>query len=130
MSSGQGAAPANWARRLDARGPVEDLVQGRLGCGCPAEVFDLIERRLVTGDSLPDVLELTIGRRLLVHLVDAAAADRETAVALLGRGRRWRDERGLNRFRLVLIHGREEDYVLPPTTDDRLHWHCLPDPGF
>jgi len=130
MTSGQGSVPADWARRLDARGPVEDLVQGRLGCGCPAEVFDLIERRLVADAPLPDVLELTIGRRLLVHLVDAAAADEEIAVALLKRGRKWRDERGLNRFRLVLIGGREEDYDLAPAPDDRLHWHCLPDPGF
>lgn len=127
MTSGNQTAPTDWAQKLDARGPVEDLVRGRLGCGCPAEVFDLIERRLVSDAPLPEVLELTIGRRLLIHLVDAAAADRETAAALLGRGRRWRDERGLHRFRLVLIGGREENYDLPPETDDRLHWHCLPD---
>ncbi|MBU0515922.1 MAG: hypothetical protein KJ621_14235 [Proteobacteria bacterium] len=130
MISRKKTAPADWAMQMDARGPVEDLVQGRLGCGCPAEVFDHLERRLVTDVYLPDVLELTIGRRLLVHLVDAAAADREIAAALLERGRRWRDERGLNRFRLVLVGGREEDYPPPPDLDDRLHWHCLSDSDF
>jgi hypothetical protein len=115
-----------WEKALAGRGPVERLAQGRLGCGCPAEVFESIARRRVTDADLPEVLEIEIGRRLLIHLAPADGADGDAVEALLTRGRRWRDTRGLNRFRLVLI-GRDEAPDVSRLTrgDNRLHLHAM-----
>jgi hypothetical protein len=114
-----------WEGALAGRDRVEGLVKGRLGCGCPVEVFDHIQRRRAAGPGLPEVFELQIGDRLLVHLADAAGVDRTTVEALLEQGRRLRDERGLNRFRLVLIGRGMEPLPSPPVDDDRLHLHVL-----
>lgn len=124
-----GALPVQvWEGALAGRDEVEGLVQGRLGCGCPAEVFERITRRRVSDPGLPEVFEIEIGGRLLVHLTPADPADRAVVEALLRRGRRWRDERGLNRFRLVLVGpGDAPDVSALASGDDRLHLHVLPD---
>jgi hypothetical protein len=123
-----GASPLDaWEEALAGREKVERLAQGRLGCGCPAEVFERITRRRVSDPNLPEVFEIEIGGRLLVHLAAADPADRAVVEALLERGRRWRDDRGLNRFRLVLIGpGDAPDVSTLLAGDDRLHLHVLP----
>ena len=116
---------------------VEGFVRDALGCACPLAVFGDI--RLETDPAgfadIPGARLLTIGGRLLMLLVDAAATDLGAARvdALLRRGRDLRDAGGFNRFRLVIVGSPGECAGAPATLDpdsvltqdDRLHLHTI-----
>jgi len=85
---------------------IERFVKGTLGCSCPAEVFRQVELETATeprGTGL--MTRLVIGRKLLVYLAVPSASTQfpKQLVDLARHGRRERDERSLNRFRLVLV---------------------------
>jgi hypothetical protein len=86
---------------------IKHFIQNTLGCSCPEEVFRSIDvRRNVRLNSFI-VLDsaLIIGNRLLVYLAEAGSAGciEEHLPVLVAAGKKERDERGLNRFRLVLV---------------------------
>lgn len=115
------------AEALDSRAAVEVLAQGQLGCGCRAWVFDSIERRRVAEPGLPPVFELIIGHRLMIHLVRGDGLNQGEVRGLIERGLSLRDQKGLNRFRLVLV-GHKNEWPggdLPSGPDDRSHVHWL-----
>lgn len=90
------------SKRLDIR----RFVQGTLGCGCPEDVFRQIELETITEPSGTGLMtRLVIGQRLLVYVaVPTASTQFPKQLADLARhGRRDRDEKSLNRFRLVLV---------------------------
>jgi len=92
---------------------IKHFIQNTLGCGCPDEVFRSIDvRRNVRLNSFI-VLDsaFVIGNRLLVYLAEAGSAGciEEHLPALVAAGTKERDEKGLNRFRLVLISDRPAD---------------------
>lgn len=92
---------------------VRHFVQNTLGCGCPEEVFRAIEvRRAVRLNSFI-VLDsaVIIGDRLLIYCADAGSAGciEEHLPVLIEAGKRERDTKGLNRFRLVLAADRPDD---------------------
>jgi hypothetical protein len=114
---------------------VRGLVRDALGCGCPDEVFDDVVIGVpsvhVATPPLP-VLEMVIGRRLLVTLVPTEVlVDVELeARALLARGRATRDREGLNRCRLVLVGAMtggllEQLQLEASRMDERTHVHHL-----
>jgi hypothetical protein len=86
---------------------IRHFVQNTLGCSCPEEVFRSIDiHRNVRVNSFI-VLDSTIiiGNRLLVHIAEAGTAGciEEHLPILVNAGKKERDEKGLNRFRLVLV---------------------------
>jgi len=120
-----------WQQHLARRPQVVRLVRGLLGCTCPETVFDhyQIRRHVVT--SLP-VLELIMGDRLLVWMVDSARIDEpgSTFAHLLNAGFSERERRGLNRFRLVVVGDVAEWETqwghLTEKLDPKVHLHVLP----
>lgn len=119
--------------------PIEQFVRGTLGCQCPDEVFRSIEiEHLRTSDDTTSYARLVVGERLLIYVLDAAStmvADGALA-HLVARGRGERDERGYNRFRLVVAHddpdrvnaAAREEFDRAASKDERAHLHVIP-PG-
>jgi hypothetical protein len=85
---------------------IERFVKGTLGCSCPEEVFRQVELETATEPSGTGLMtRLVIGRKLLVYVAVPSASMQfpRQLVDLARHGRRERDEKGLNRFRLALV---------------------------
>ena len=114
---------------------IRRFVREELGCGCPEEVFDDIRieaapRELAAG---ANSRLLVVGGRLMVLVVEPGDSDPPTVAVsqLLDRGARLRDDRGCNRFRLVLVSSPERAVLergLPDLSmpDERTHIHVVP----
>ncbi|OQX45698.1 MAG: hypothetical protein B0D90_02135, partial [Candidatus Sedimenticola endophacoides] len=85
----------------------------RLGCRCPAALFERIESGIRRRCGV-DCQRILIGGRLLIYVVPAALAGDPVALAprLLAAGVAERDREGFNRFRLVLLGRVEPDAAL------------------
>ena len=117
--------------------PIEHFVRGTLGCQCPDEVFQSVSiDQLRTADGAIGYARLLVGNRLLIYIVDAATvgvADGGLA-DLVASGRRERNERGYNRFRLVVACDEpafactsiQRAFDGVAGNDERTHLHCLP----
>lgn len=116
--------------------PIEYFVRATLGCRCPDEVFRSVSiDQLRTADGAIGYTRLVVGSRLLIYILDAATASGgDGALAdLVARGCRERNERGFNRFRLVIAcdEPASEDTAVQHTFDDasgndeRAHLHWL-----
>jgi hypothetical protein len=116
---------------------IEPFFRETLGCNCPAEVFEQIDIDTASSqfDGLPSDALIEIGGRLLVLIVrvDDGSTLKEALADYIDRGRRYRDENGFNRFRMVVACDNAGD-VSPllsqcfsdlAGTDDRLHLHVL-----
>ena len=90
---------------------IKSFIQGTLGCGCPEEVFRSIDCRFGTRLQGGAVVSsaLIVGNRLLIYVVDADddALDREHLALYVTEGKKERDRKGLNRFRLVVVTNAE-----------------------
>jgi hypothetical protein len=126
----------DWLRKLTVKSNATLLVRDTLGCTCPEEIFDNYQVGSHISGDIP-MVQLIMGERLLVRIVDAALLNdpEKTAMELLMEGRAERDRLSLNRFRLVIIG------TLPPqqtqvltgltgTMDLKVHLHILPVLGF
>lgn len=85
---------------------IKRFVQETLGCGCPEEVFRSIDckRDVELGGGMILHSIITIGNRLLVYVVHDNQDFVEKHLAfLVSVGKKERDSRGLNRFRLVIV---------------------------
>lgn len=114
---------------------IRRFVREDLGCGCPEEVFDDIRIEVAPGELAAGANSrlLVVGGRLMVLIVEPADSDPATVAIsqLLDRGARLRDDRGCNRFRLVLVSATERavperrlaDVSVP---DERTHIHVVP----
>jgi len=116
---------------------VKHFVQNTLGCGCPEEVFRSIEVREQVALNSFVILDsaISIGNRLLVYVVKAVSPGciEEHLPILVGMGKKERDAKGLNRFRLVLVTDSPED-VRQATErqfeelrgrDEKVHLHVI-----
>lgn len=118
------------------RTTVEHFVRVTLGCKCPDEVFQAIavEPGQAT-DGKVAFTRVTIGDRLLIYVYEVQAergSGRATAqLTELGRGER--DERDLNRFRLVvaaehptqLLERVQTRFARAADGDERCHLHLI-----
>lgn len=111
---------------------VRRLAQDELGCGCPSEVFD--DLQVLWGARRPAHAELAlvVGQRLLICFLSPERLGRDPSlitdavrgcVAL-------RDERGLNRCRMVLNDSLPEELAARLSAecaryDERVHLHLL-----
>jgi hypothetical protein len=119
-----------WQQDLAERSRAVSLVRGLLGCTCPEEIFDHYQIRQQVIGSLP-VVEVMMGERLLVWIIDGRRIvdPGQTLVNLLKGGLKERDQRGLNRFRLVVVG----DYLpwekewswLADSLGPKVHLHVL-----
>ena len=120
----------------EQREPIEYFVRVTLGCKCPDEVFQQVA---VEPDQHADArmpfTRLTIGDRLLIFVLEATA-DRgsgRAAEQLTELGRKERDARNLNRFRLVvatehptqLLERVQARFASAADGDERCHLHVL-----
>jgi hypothetical protein len=116
---------------------IKHFIQHALGCSCPEEVFQSIDVRsnlrlssFITLDSA-----IIIGNRLLVSIAEGGSAGciEEHLPALVAAGRKERDEKGLNRFRLVLVFddpekvrpGVERQFEELRGSDEKVHLHVI-----
>lgn len=120
----------------EQRESVEHFVRVTLGCKCPDEVFQqmAVEPDQRAEGKIP-FTRLTIGDRLLIYVFEAAA-DRgsgRAAAQLTELGRKERDARNLNRFRLVvatehptqLLERVQSRFTRAADGDERCHLHVL-----
>jgi hypothetical protein len=121
-----------WLSTLNFKSNATLLVRDTLGCTCPREIFDHYQVVPHISKNIP-MVQLIMGERLLVRIVDAARLKdpEKTAMELLMEGRSERDRLSLNRFRLVIVG------TLPPSQarvltgltenmDPKVHLHILP----
>jgi hypothetical protein len=116
---------------------IKQFVQKTLGCGCPEEVFKSINVRQNVRINNFIVLDsaIIIGNRLLIYIADAGSAGciEEHLPVLVAEGRKERDEKSLNRFRLVLVtdepdevrHAAERQFEELRGTDEKVHLHVI-----
>jgi hypothetical protein len=112
---------------------VKDFVRNTLGCDCSEEVFGHIENEMnaeAGGVALKN--KINVGNRLLVYVVEADADILTKMQALISAGKKERDSRGFNRFRLALVSDDEklrkrafEAFKAMSVPDERIHLHVI-----
>jgi hypothetical protein len=119
------------------RDPIERFIRNELGCQCPAAVF----RRIGVEDcpkefgNWPWGRLISVGDRLLILVLHSDDSDVMHRVlgGLLQEGRRLRESRGFNRFRLVIATNCAglmepslmKDFERLEGMDERLHLHVI-----
>ncbi len=112
---------------------VKDFVRKTLGCDCSEDVFSHIENERDAesgGATLKN--KINVGNRLLVYIVEADDDSLKEIPALIMAGRKERDARGFNRFRLVLVSDDKklrkqsfEAFKAMGVLDERIHLHII-----
>jgi hypothetical protein len=115
---------------------IKRFVRETLGCGCPEEVFRFIDCKnnvSVAVDATADRV-ITIGNRLLIYVLEATAvgAVRSRLAELVTAGKKERDSKGFNRFRLVVVLDDETEqnkvakvFEALPDKDEKVHLHMI-----
>ncbi len=117
-------------------GNVKAFIQKTLGCDCDESVFQHIENeRNVDAGGIKLRNHINVGGRLLVYIVDAEGPSfvRSHMADLLEAGRKERDDRNFNRFRLVLVAATDSGVQLEvnrtlklsKAVDEKVHVHIL-----
>ena len=115
---------------------VKSFVQNTLGCTCPDSVFE--HQEFDSGISISNIencKKLCAGKRLLIYLIDTeSVSDLSSSIpSLVSEGRKERDSRHLNRFRLVL-GAKDVDLISKQAKtifegfndlDDKVHLHVV-----
>ena len=115
---------------------VKAFIRQALGCDCDESVFEHIENeRNVDAAGVKLRNHINVGGRLLVYVADAESADfvRSHLSGLLEAGRKERDARHFNRFRLVLATAGDGDikrmadreFKLSKAVDEKVHMHIM-----
>ena len=126
------AKERQWQDKLEQRSNAVFLVRNILGCTCPEEIFDHYEVQHNVSEAIP-MVQLIMGNRLLIWIVDAARVVEPglMLLRLLEQGLTERENRGLNRFRLVVagesLLWEKEWAHLVDGLGPKVHLHILPD---
>jgi hypothetical protein len=112
---------------------IKRFVQETLGCSCPEDVFNTIDCQQES-DGLSG-RKIIVGDRLLIYII---TVDRESDIQgvmgpALQQGVGERDQKGFNRFRLVLVASRPDELRGPAEhafdsseyTDEKTHLHIV-----
>lgn len=88
---------------------IKRFVQETLGCTCPEDVFNKIDYQKARDGGVGS--RVNVGDRLLIYLVtvDGKSSIQEVINTMLERGIEERNNKGFNRFRLVLVTSRPDD---------------------
>jgi len=115
---------------------VKSFLQNTLGCTCPEAVFKKQEFDSgITINNIKNCKKLCVGERLLIYLINAeSVSDLPSSItSLVSEGRKERDSRHLNRFRLVL-GAKDVDLISKQAKtifegfndlDDKVHLHVV-----
>lgn len=92
---------------------IKHFIQETLGCSCPEEVFKKIDYQEACEDISGS--KVNVGDRLLVYIItlDDKPDLQEVIQSALKRGIEERDNKGLNRFRLVLVTSHPDELHRP-----------------
>ena len=115
---------------------IKSFVKDTLGCTCPDSVFD--QQEFDSGIAIGNIdncEKLCVGKRLLIYLINTESVNdlSSSITSLVSEGRKERDSRSLNRFRLVL-GANDVDAVSKQAKmifdsikdlDDRVHLHVV-----
>ncbi len=115
---------------------MKSFVKNTLGCTCPDSIFDRQEiEDGITISGVENCVKLCIGGKLLIYLVTIETIDNlsTSITSILSEGRKERDSRHLNRFRLVLVANDVEAisddvhmvFDSIDDLDDKVHLHVL-----
>jgi len=115
---------------------IKYFVQNTLGCTCPDTIFDRQEiEKGITISGVENCLKLCIGEKLLIYLITIETINNlsKSITSILSEGRKERDSRHLNRFRLVLVANDVEAisddahmvFDSIDDLDDKVHLHIL-----
>jgi hypothetical protein len=112
---------------------IKYFVQETLGCSCPEEVFKKIDFQEENADLAGK--KVNVGDRLLIYII---SLDRKFSIqgivnSALGQGVKERDEKGYNRFRLVLVTSRPDElralaehvFDCSGYADEKTHLHVV-----
>ena len=112
---------------------IKRFVQETLGCSCPEEVFNQIDYQKKCDDI--SGRKINVGERLLIYIITMGGKSNIQGVisSALERGVEERDEKGLNRFRLVLVASRPDElrssaehaFDSSGCADEKTHLHVV-----
>ena len=116
---------------------IKSFVKNTVGCVCPEEVFAAVEyhKNAAVSHAEPYSIKCLIGQRLLIYIVyyPTVFALQSLLPLMVKVGKRERDEKGLNRFRAVIVTEAKAD--LAPVAaglfdelsgrDDNIHLHVI-----
>jgi len=112
---------------------IKRFVQKTLGCSCPENVF----KKIVYQKAREGILggKVDVGGRLLIYIitVDGKAGIQRVVHTALEQGVEERDNKGFNRFRLVLVASRpdalrstaEQAFDSSEHIDEQTHLHIV-----
>ena len=115
---------------------IKTFVQQTLGCGCPEEVFKLIDCQFNVKLNNEAILrnKINIGNRLLIYVLEVnnTGPIKNILPFLINAGKTERDNFKFNRFRLVLITNRAEEIKKTAegifsaiNKDEKVHLHIV-----
>jgi hypothetical protein len=115
---------------------IKTFVQQTLGCGCPEEVFNLIDCQFNVKLNGETILrnKINIGNRLLIYVLEVNNTGplRNILPFLVKSGKAERDNLKFNRFRLVLITDMVDEISKTAETifydvnkDEKVHLHIV-----
>jgi hypothetical protein len=113
------------------RDDVKKFVRETLGCRCPEDVFRYVEVESNVRLTEDIVLNrrINVGNRLLIYIVDGSDEFvKDNLLTLVDYGKKERDTKGFNRFRLVIITDKawERNQKLDlMEKDERVHIHLV-----
>jgi len=114
---------------------IKRFVKKTLGCGCPEEVFQYIDCQYdLQVEDVPLKARINVGNRLLIYVAEVSNTEIIAGLLahIIGAGKKERDQRGFNRFRLVLA-AEKIDEIKPAAErlfndiekDDKVHLHII-----
>lgn len=113
---------------------IKYFVKNVLGCGCPEDVFKIIESEFdVVVDNILLKSKINIGNKLLIYIVEGDLDNISYIIPfLISYGKKERDEKKFNRLRIVLVF-EEIDKIKEKimsifnncNKDDKIHMHLL-----
>jgi hypothetical protein len=115
---------------------IKTFVQQTLGCGCPEEVFKLIDCQFNIKLNNEAILrnKINIGNRLLIYILEINNIGplKNILPFVIKSGKTERDNLKFNRFRLVLITDRVEEIKRTAESifgtinkDEKVHVHVV-----
>jgi hypothetical protein len=126
-----------WRDNVEEKERVKDFVQCTLGCGCPEEVFESIQRTadVRISDRIRLKEKIKIGERLLIYIVEVDSIEALNTIVpvLIIAGRDERDRIEFNRFRLVVATDNVEElkpiateiFMTASDVDEKVHLHLV-----
>jgi hypothetical protein len=92
---------------MNNKNDIKKFVINELGCNCPSEVFNIIERQkdIQLDQNINLNYRINIGNRLLIYIMEINDKEflRQNLLKIVAHGIDERNKNNFNRFRLVII---------------------------